>query len=195
MNHTEAGKLGAAKSRLISNTQKAARIVEYNKSPKLCKQCGMSIEYDKRVNVFCNHSCAATYGNIHNAKSVKWQCLGCGKENNTLPHKVSIYCNNACYGLHKRQRTFESIIAGNISERSTIKKTFIDKYGHRCFECKNTEWLGKPIPLEVDHIDGDAGNNDINNLRLLCPNCHALTDTWKGRNKGNGRAARGLPLN
>lgn len=195
MNQSEAGKLGAAKSRLISNAQKASRVVEYNKSPKLCKQCAGAIYYDKRNNVFCGHSCATIYNNTHNAQVVKWNCLGCGKENITLPHKVAKNCNKVCAGLYARQQTFKDIVAGNISERSTIKKTFIDKYGHRCFECKNTEWLGKPIPLEVDHIDGDAGNNDINNLRLLCPNCHALTDTWKGRNKGNGRAARGLPLN
>lgn len=39
-------------------------------------------------------------------------------------------------------------------------------------------WLGEPLPLEVDHIDGDWRNNRIDNLRLLCPNCHAITSTW-----------------
>jgi hypothetical protein len=195
MNQSEAGKLGAAKSRLISNAQKALRVIEYNKAPKLCKQCNVAIIYDKRNNVFCNHSCAATYGNEHNAKSVKWKCLCCDKENTTLPHKVAKYCNKVCAGSHKRQQTFEDIKDGKISVRGTIRKTFIDKYGHKCFECDLSEWRGFTIPLELDHIDGNAGNNDFNNLRLLCPNCHSITDTWKGKNKGNGRAARGLPLN
>lgn len=45
-------------------------------------------------------------------------------------------------------------------------------------------WRGHPLPLEVDHIDGDWRNNRIENLRLLCPNCHSTTDTYRGRAKG-----------
>lgn len=54
----------------------------------------------------------------------------------------------------------------------------------RCESCGSTEWLGQPIPLHLDHIDGDRRNNRLTNLRLLCPNCHALTDTYCGRNIG-----------
>ena len=52
-----------------------------------------------------------------------------------------------------------------------------------CSHCTNTTWLGAPIPLELDHKDGDSQNNCITNLRLLCPNCHALTPTYRGKNK------------
>jgi hypothetical protein len=45
-------------------------------------------------------------------------------------------------------------------------------------------WRGRPLPLEVDHIDGDWQNNLLRNLRLLCPNCHSVTDTYRGRNIG-----------
>ncbi|MEU9410363.1 HNH endonuclease signature motif containing protein [Streptomyces sp. NPDC048281] len=45
-------------------------------------------------------------------------------------------------------------------------------------------WLGEPLPLEVDHVDGDWRNNRIENLRLLCPNCHSTTDSYRGRGKG-----------
>lgn len=55
--------------------------------------------------------------------------------------------------------------------------------------------MGKPIPLELDHIEGDASKNKPEDLRLLCPNCHAMTPTWKNRNRGKGRASKGLALN
>lgn len=51
-----------------------------------------------------------------------------------------------------------------------------------CRSCGHREWLGGPIPLELDHIDGDVTNNTIQNLRLLCPNCHARTPTYRARN-------------
>ncbi|MER6527935.1 HNH endonuclease [Streptomyces sp. NPDC001508] len=52
----------------------------------------------------------------------------------------------------------------------------------RCAMCGMAPvWLGEPLPLEVDHIDGDWRNNEIENLRLLCPNCHSTTDTYRGR--------------
>lgn len=51
----------------------------------------------------------------------------------------------------------------------------------RCERCKNTEWLGEKIMLEVHHKDGNHLNNDINNIELLCPNCHAKTDSYRGR--------------
>lgn len=53
----------------------------------------------------------------------------------------------------------------------------------KCYGCKNVEWLNKPIPLELEHKDGDSMNHKLNNLTLLCPNCHALTSTHAGKNK------------
>ncbi|MFP4635240.1 MAG: hypothetical protein ACLFRD_05215 [Nitriliruptoraceae bacterium] len=53
-----------------------------------------------------------------------------------------------------------------------------------CATCGGTRWLGEPMPLELDHIDGDRTNNLLSNLRLLCPNCHAQTPTYRGRNIG-----------
>jgi len=51
-----------------------------------------------------------------------------------------------------------------------------------CAMCGLSQWLDGPIPLELDHIDGNNKNNNLNNLRLLCPNCHAKTPTYRGRN-------------
>jgi len=47
--------------------------------------------------------------------------------------------------------------------------------------CDGT-WMGQTIALQLDHIDGDGTNNELSNLRFLCPNCHALTETYAGRN-------------
>ena len=54
---------------------------------------------------------------------------------------------------------------------------------HKCECCGITEWNGHPAPIELDHIDGNRYNNTIENLRILCPNCHAQTDTYRGKNK------------
>jgi hypothetical protein len=53
----------------------------------------------------------------------------------------------------------------------------------RCSGCKLETWMDQPIPLELHHIDGNHENNELTNLRLLCPNCHALTPTYRGKNK------------
>jgi 5-methylcytosine-specific restriction endonuclease McrA len=51
----------------------------------------------------------------------------------------------------------------------------------QCRSCGLRNWMGAPIPLELDHVDGDHSNNSLGNLRLLCPNCHAQTPTYKAR--------------
>lgn len=52
-----------------------------------------------------------------------------------------------------------------------------------CSNCKNVEWMGVEIPLELDHINGNHEDNSLQNLRLLCPNCHALTPNYCAKNK------------
>jgi hypothetical protein len=54
---------------------------------------------------------------------------------------------------------------------------------HKCECCGITEWNGKPAPIELDHINGKRYDNRLKNLRILCPNCHAQTDTYRGKNR------------
>jgi hypothetical protein len=83
----------------------------------------------------------------------------------------------------KQPITLDKILCGEVDYRSTVKlRQRLIKEGiknHVCEICKLTEWLGNPIKLELHHIDGDNTNNKIENLQLLCPNCHANTDNFR----------------
>ena len=74
--------------------------------------------------------------------------------------------------------------------RRRIKERLISE-GYKkceCEKCGLKKWNKKPIPLELEHIDGNGKNNLLNNLKLLCPNCHAQTKTYRGKNKTRNNA-------
>jgi 5-methylcytosine-specific restriction endonuclease McrA len=66
------------------------------------------------------------------------------------------------------------------------KREILEEQGGKCLICGLSKWMGKEISLELDHIDGDHDNNKRENFRVLCPNCHSQTSTFKGRGKKNG---------
>ncbi|MGW5214683.1 HNH endonuclease signature motif containing protein [Streptomyces sp. NPDC004051] len=90
---------------------------------------------------------------------------------------------------NQRRRTAAEILVEDTSVHarripSSRLKRAIRELGldERCALCGiEPVWLGEPLPLEVDHIDGNWRNNRIENLQLLCPNCHSTTDTYRGR--------------
>jgi len=75
-------------------------------------------------------------------------------------------------------------ITSNALRRRLITAKIFD---HRCSNCHLAEWLGGPIPLELEHRNGRRDDNRLGNLCLLCPNCHALTATYRGRNQKRAR--------
>ena len=71
----------------------------------------------------------------------------------------------------------------DIQSNKIRKKLLEEGYKeYRCECCGLTEWLEEPIPLELHHKDGNRFNNDLDNFQLLCPNCHAKTDSYRGKN-------------
>lgn len=67
------------------------------------------------------------------------------------------------------------------------KAALLVERGHKCEKCLLETWNDQPIPIELEHVDGDNRNNVKGNLQLLCCNCHAQTPTWRGRNINSGK--------
>lgn len=184
-------------------TPRERLIDAYEESPKHCLRCSVKLTYDQMVTEpsrkFCSHSCSATF-NQSNAKPHRTKphrtktrfCAVCGNHRGKSNQK---YCSRECNEIDKHNLTVNRIQQGQVSERPTIKRALIKIRGYACEVCFNNEWLGQSIPIELDHINGDPSNNLPDNLRLICPNCHALTPTAKGRNKGSGRKSRGIARN
>jgi hypothetical protein len=110
----------------------------------------------------------------------------CKQCDNSCKNELT-HCSNVCKFKTIWNRNRERVANGEPIDVQTIKKLFrMDVDIHWCELCglKDT-WNGRPITLELDHINGDNKDNKYSNLRLLCPNCHSQTDTFKGRNKKN----------
>jgi hypothetical protein len=184
MSKQEAGKLGALKTKLLYKNKHLENIKVYDTNPIICKQCNLPHLYEKRNNKFCSISCATTFNNLLKVKK-QFKCLNC---DSLLKGKSKKYCGVNC---QTKFNLFSSLRDGKISPRR-IKKHLIEKHGNKCWTCGITDWNNKKIVMELEHIDGNSENNNLENLSILCPNCHSQTITYKGANKGNGRFSRRL---
>lgn len=134
---------------------------------------------DIKGKYFCNKICHSNYCNNLNNK-----CKHC---NDKIAYNLS-YCSIKC----QQDYILNYKVNNKIASIKILKRYLIQKHGEKCMKCGWDEiniYTNK-IPIEIDHIDGNSENNDLTNLRLLCPNCHSLTPTYKGANRGNGRFKR-----
>jgi len=164
---------------------------------KNCKQCGgVFVSKDKRQ-IFCSRKCAAVCNNKTRTKSPEARLkisIGIKKYRADPSNREKILATNnkiakaltgklrGWSGVSKQKiwRTFDGPTEelGRYALRTRITK----EQNGECGKCHLDEWLGFPIPLEIHHKDGNNQNNIRENIVALCPNCHALTDNWRGRN-------------
>ncbi len=125
---------------------------------------------------------------------------GCG---NRCARTKGKYCSLRCqfdYDFKIRVRLIETGQYPPRPQSKWLRKYLVWKFGEKCSRCGWAERNARTgnVPIEVEHIDGDWQNNSLENLTLLCPNCHSLTATYRGLNRGRGRAerlgGRGNPL-
>lgn len=145
------------------------------------------IEYEERI-------CEI----IKNSQNINQVCKSIGKRptnNNYLFVEkiikkynidISHFCNDFKQIKRHKPYTKEEIFCENSPISTSSLLLNIIKYNikeYKCECCGNIEWLGKKIPLQTHHINGDNTDNRIENLQLLCPNCHAQTDNYCGKGK------------
>ena len=129
-----------------------------------------------------------------NLKKARTNCLACGQP---VKRAVDKFCNNHCQGEYAYRTYIERWLAGLESGRKgnfyvvsdNVRRWMRETYGMKCSECgwSDRHPLTGRVPLTIDHIDGDVSNCQPENLRLLCPNCHSLTDTFGALNRGKGK--------
>lgn len=181
--------------------------IQHELNSKICSQCFSEYTSNQSASRFCSKSCSATYSNErkrrfkwaeaqHNELArfgkvarVKGICPHCG---NPVKNAASTYCSQECSTTAREQDRTSKYLSG-IDRKVTNRWLYgflVRTRGNKCSICSIESWNDKPIRLEVEHINGNSEDNDPENVCLICPNCHSQTDTYKGKNKGQGRHSR-----
>lgn len=150
---------------------------------KTCPKCHSSHTKD---GTFCSRKCANSRD--HSDEVKRKISAGVKSYLNDLPEEERKALADVRIERIKAVNSDPSI---KLKRTSRAKKTagpilryqVLTEQDHKCNRCKLDSWLGEPITLELEHKDGDNQNNSRDNLEFLCPNCHSLTPTWRGRNK------------
>lgn len=135
----------------------------------------------------------------NDAKRKRAEITFCARCNQPKKRPVETYCSLQCQKNFQQEQYIEQWFASEVEGIKAdgvlsgyVRRHMLTEMNHQCSKCSWSEInpaTGK-VPLEIDHIDGDHRNNRPENLQVLCPNCHALTPTYRALNKGNGRPGR-----
>jgi hypothetical protein len=150
---------------------------------------------------YCSRSCSATVSNRRSPRKIsRFNYVTCQECANHFKQAIgkTTFCSLNCHVTHRRARATEKWLNTGIANISSDPKHYIRVYIAKeqkncCSICKlSAIWQEKELRFILDHIDGNSENNYRDNLRLVCPNCDSQLDTYKSKNKGNGRHARRL---
>lgn len=164
------------------------------REPKLCVVCGKELSGTNKKH--CSSECRKSVYQ-GNRKSVTIVCKYCGREFTGLYGRK--FCCNECSAAYNADKTIyawkngEYKIGESCELPQSIRTYLFNKANYQCeicgFEGYNKK-TGKTI-LQIHHIDGDSKNSQEENLQVICPNCHAMTENYMGLNKGkSGRKTR-----
>lgn len=179
-----------------SNIHRQFDAVEHSKQTKNvnCSKCGKltSINiYASAINCKCNE-CLPKKSKIISKKIILQICSHCNKLFRKKQFCKRYFCSKICRDIYKFNKIKQQFENGQLKYRKSIRPFLLERDGYKCVICQQKEWMNKLIPLQVDHIDGNASNNKPENLRMICHNCDAQLPTFAGRNWGKGRKSRGL---
>ena len=166
------------------------------KPKKYCLYCGKEIIGGDRRKKFCDHSCAASYNNknvVRNGIKKSKECLYCGGKLKKGQKKFCCNEHRTMYGNKKYIERWkmgeENGLSGKYGIITAVRNYIFEKNNNKCEHCGNSfinPYTGKSV-LQIHHLDGDCTNNKEENLQLLCPTCHAMTENFGSRNKNATR--------
>jgi len=156
---------------------------------KLCKKCGNEFKPIKGLINYCSLECRNSRDWTEEDKKKKSLSA---KNSEKLKKQLNSIRIEEVYDKivkTKKEKHIKQILKSNYEDLSfeSLRFRILYEQENKCNNCGLDKWLDKDIILELDHKDGNNKNNVRDNLEMICPNCHSLTQTWRGRNKKERR--------